>query len=253
LDSIKDLVQEGNFECSRDGISLQAMDPSHVALVSMLLKKDGFEHYRCDRSINLGIKLEYMVKILKCAHNDDTVTLKADDDGDIVTFIFESQKQDKISDFELKLMNIDTEVLGIPDQDYQTTIHMPSSELQRICRDLSVMGDAVVISTNKEGIKFSVIGDAGSIGSANTLLKPTSAADSKPEDSVTLELNEPVTLTFALRFLNSFNKAASLSPSVSIKMSKDIPLVLEYRIDELGYVRYYLAPKIEDDASSTAS
>ena len=30
-------------------------------------------------------------------------------------------------------------------------------------------------------------------------------------------------------------------------MSEDVPLVVEYSIGESGYIRYYLAPKIEDE------
>jgi len=30
-------------------------------------------------------------------------------------------------------------------------------------------------------------------------------------------------------------------------MSGEVPLVVEYQIEELGYIRYYLAPKIEED------
>lgn len=52
--------------------------------------------------------------MLKCCNNDDIVTLKADDNGDTMTFMFENQSQDRISDFELKLMDIDSEHLGIP-------------------------------------------------------------------------------------------------------------------------------------------
>ena len=33
------------------GISLQAMDNSHVALVALLMRQDGFEHYRCGEYI----------------------------------------------------------------------------------------------------------------------------------------------------------------------------------------------------------
>ena len=33
------------------------MDSSHVALISFELSSDGFEPYRCDRNITLGIKL----------------------------------------------------------------------------------------------------------------------------------------------------------------------------------------------------
>ena len=52
-----------------------------------------------------------------------------------------------------------------------------------------------------------------------------------------IDLQESVTLTFALRYLNFFTKATSLSDSVTISMSKDVPLVVEYKIGEVGYLR----------------
>lgn len=55
-----------------------------------------------------------MTKILKCAGNDDQVTIKAHDDADTVIFMFQSKNQEKISDYEMKLMNLDQEHLGIP-------------------------------------------------------------------------------------------------------------------------------------------
>ena len=58
------------------------MDTSHVSLVSLIMRDDGFEHFRCDRSISLGINLSSITKVLKCANNDDSVTLKSEDNGD---------------------------------------------------------------------------------------------------------------------------------------------------------------------------
>jgi len=49
--------------------------------------------------------------------------------------------QDKISDFEMKLMDIDSEHLGIPEAEYHAIVKMPSSEFARICKDLSSIGD----------------------------------------------------------------------------------------------------------------
>lgn len=46
LEAIKDLVNEATWECSDAGVSLQAMDSSHVSLVSLLLRCDAFETYR---------------------------------------------------------------------------------------------------------------------------------------------------------------------------------------------------------------
>jgi len=99
----------------------------------------------------------------------------------------------------------------------------------------------VIIAVSKEGVKFSTSGD---IGSANITCRQNTSAE-KPEDQTVIELTEPVTLTFALRYLNSFCKATPLSPQVTLSLSKDLPVVVEYRIGDTGYVRYYLAPKIE--------
>jgi len=121
---------------------------------------------------------------------------------------------------------------------------MSSSEFQRICRDLTILGDTVTVSATKEGVKFSVNGE---LGNGNITCRPTSGVDSKEDEATTIQLEEPVQLNFALRYLNLFAKATSLSVSVTLSMSQDVPLVVEYRIDDLGYMRFYLAPKIEDE------
>lgn len=81
---------------------------------------------------------------------------------------------DKISDFELKLMDIDAETLGIPDTEYQAIVKMPGSEFQRICTNLTQWGDSVVVAANKEGVKFSV---SGEIGNGNIAIKPNADVD----------------------------------------------------------------------------
>jgi proliferating cell nuclear antigen len=90
LDSAKDLVTEANFDCSDSGIALQSMDSSHVALVALLLRAQGFEHYRCDRNMSIGLSLTSLSKVVKCAGNDDVITLKANDKADVLGLLFES-------------------------------------------------------------------------------------------------------------------------------------------------------------------
>ena len=49
-----------------------------------------------------------------------------------------------------------------------------------------------------------------------------------------IERQEPVTLTFACRYLNMFTKASCLAPEVSLTMSPGVPLMVEYSMDRLG-------------------
>merc|ERR1712080_140076 len=58
-------------------------------------------------------------------------------------------------------MDIDSEHLGIPSQEYDAVIQLPSSEFSRICRDLSQFGDTVTIACTKDGIRFSCEGETG--------------------------------------------------------------------------------------------
>ncbi len=69
--------------------------------------------------------------------------------------------QERISAFNLRLLDIDSEQLGIPDSQFDATVKMPSTEFQRICRDLSAIGDTVTVSVTKDGVKFAASGDIG--------------------------------------------------------------------------------------------
>merc|ERR1711893_29004 len=242
LEAVKDLLTDAKWDCAGNGISLQAMDSSRVSLVSLSMLSEGFDTFRCDRNISLGMNLTSMSKIMKCAGNDDAITMKAGVNANTVIFMFESPNGEKVSDYEMKLMDLDTENLGIPETDYNCVVKMPSAEFARVCRDLSQIGESVLICCTKGGVKFSASGD---LGTGNIKLAQSASVD-KEEEAVIIEMQEAVQLTFALRYLNFFTKATPLSPQVTLSMSADVPLVVEYKIGDMGHVRYYLAPKIEE-------
>jgi len=246
MDSVRELATEANFDCSNSGMSLQAMDQSHVSLVAVMLKSEGFESYTCERNISLGIVIESMCKILKCASNDDKLTIRADEERDKIRFIFENKKQDKVSEFELKLTDIDGEHLVVQDSEYNVECVMPSSEYHRTCRDLAMLGEACTISVlSKESIKFAASGD---IGTGSVVIKKRTST--KEEECVKIDIKEAVSQTYALKYLNLFAKASSLSPTVKLSMATRIPLAVEFSLEDMGHVRFYLAPKIDDETAS---
>merc|ERR1719309_1723195 len=123
----------------------------------------------------------------------DSLKLRWRAEADTVSFQCESGEEDRIADFDLKLMQIESEHMEIPEQHYKVSAKLPSAEFQKICRDLKEFGETMQVKANKEGITFSVQGD---VGAGNVMLKPREAE--KPEDRVILTVHEPVTATFAL-------------------------------------------------------
>ncbi|XP_064873095.1 proliferating cell nuclear antigen-like [Oncorhynchus nerka] len=210
LDALKDLITEACWDVSSSGISLQSMDSSHVSLVHLNLRSDGFDWYRCDRTLAMGVNLTSMSKILRCAGNEDIITLRANDTAETL-LMFETENQEKVSDYETKLMDLDVEQLRIPEQEHNCVVKMQSGEFSRICRDLSQIGDAVMITCAEGGVQFSA---SGELGTGNIKLSQTNIVDNEDE-SVNIEIKEPVRLIFTLNYLNFFSSATPLSPTRS--------------------------------------
>jgi len=243
VDAMKDLCKEVNFDCSEKGLQVQSMDSSHVALVSVFLRESAFADFKCDRPTSLGVNVDSLAKIFKMCGPSDSLKLRWQNNADTLNFQCESGEDDRIADFDLKLMQIESEHMEIPEQHYKVVAKMPSSEFQKICRDLKEFGETMQMSASKEGIKFSVAGD---VGSGSVMLKPRESQ--KSEERVSLTVHEPVTANFALRYLANFSKAAPLCGTVELGLGPDAPLLVKYDLEQAdnGYMQFYLAPKIDE-------
>lgn len=96
----------------------------------------------------------------------------------------------------------------------------------------------------KEAIKFKTKGE---LGSGCIVLKNQPDGDDEDPQAIKILMRKPVSLHLSLKFLSQFTKATSLSPTVTIGMSYGIPMLVEYPLEDCGYLRFYLAPKVGDD------
>lgn len=162
---------------------------------------------------------------------------------------YPTTETDRVAEFDMKLMDIDSEHLGIPDTQYDAVVRMASLEFARITRDLANVGDSVKIEVTKDGVSFASEGD---IGNAKLTLKQGSgsaatADDDDEEDDeprskkrkaaaggsggddtvpVRIQLQQSVTLTFSLKYLSNFAKASPLCREVALHMSNEVPLLV---------------------------
>ncbi|KAL9316791.1 hypothetical protein ACSQ67_017792 [Phaseolus vulgaris] len=157
-----------NLVFSTTGFSLQA---SNVAImVAVVLPSDAFDYYHCDRTISVGIDLDSMFRIFRVSSDDDIVTIKAFDGVDYITFVFESPRQDKVSEFMTKDIHVDQEqLLHISEAEYHAILEtenhavlkMPSVVFARICSELAEVGDSVTIKITEKAANFSTKGELG--------------------------------------------------------------------------------------------
>ena len=243
LESCHDIVDDANIDCNESGLSLQAMDASHVALVYLTLNASGFDKYICTEAKNLGVNLGSILKILKCGDAADKLTLKTNVENSELKFTFENETSGRVFEYSMSLMDIEADRLSIPEQEPDARIILPASEFQRICRDLTQFGDSVKLSVSKSSISFGVTSASG-----NGVIVLSNNSSAEGDSQVSIKCQENIELSFALRFLTSFTKATSLSDNVILELSSERPLVVIYELaDDAGYIKFYLAPKVDED------
>lgn len=243
IDAIKDLINDVNFICTDEGIQMQAMDTSHVALICLTLLADGFSVYECSEHFTLGLNVSILAKILKCAESGDSVILEAEPSGDTLSITLESANGGRQSVFEITRLSIESDGIEIPDVEYSCSVTMPCGVFTRVVRDIATFDETCVVSIKEGVVSFGVKNNMSQI----TIDLKEDKTSKKKEEHLSINVSDAVKQLFAVRYLSQFAKTSGISDQVGIFMSEGTPLYVTYDMGSIGSVGYYLAPKIEDD------
>lgn len=225
LSVVGELVDQGNFMATPEGLSFQSMDSAHVALVSLDVPASCFSEFEAEEPVVFGVVIEHVNKALGCSISGKRMRMTVG--GDALAFDFED------ASFGTKLLDIDSERVDMPMSEPWATLEMPSTAFQRVIKDLAAFGDVVTLHAAGGTVSFRSSGD---VGTASVCLA-SMAEVSAPRD---------FEAQFALRYLSTFAKGASAAPVVRVCASPDMPVEVTYAIGE-GRLSFYLAPKISDD------
>jgi proliferating cell nuclear antigen len=231
VDAVSEIVDTVVMDFGEEGVRMQAMDASHVSLCFLQLDREGFKDYACEAPKNVGVSLSNMSKIFKCTSADDDLEIRVED-GDKMHLHFKGSS--RASDFEMRLMEIDSEFLQIPAVDYECVVTMPSPEFQKMVRDVAVMGETCTIEVSDGDVTLSSDGDIG-------------RATFRPLDGSKISVTGSTRGRYAVKYIQMFTRASPLCKQVVLRMSEGNPVCVEYEIEHVGVLKYYLAPKIEDD------
>jgi len=238
VESLKEVLTDINLYFDQNGLKIMTMDNARVALVYVRLNKDKFEEYHINQNIVCGINMIYLYKLLKTVSNNDVLSIFINNNNTNELGIrIENKEKNTITESYLKMLEISEEQLDIPDIQYDSVISMPSVDLQKYCRDLSIISNNVSITNVNSTFILEARGD---FASQKIIIGETQ------NGLVFSKKNQNVSETFDLKYLNSFTKSTNLCSTVEIFLKTEYPLVIEYNVATLGKLQYCLAPKLKD-------
>jgi proliferating cell nuclear antigen len=242
ITALKDILTDTNIIFTKEGIKIINMDKTHTILVHLLLKSENFEFFECIHDkIIIGVNMLHLFKLISSIDNDDTLTIYIDKedyaDGIVheLGLKFENGdiKQSKIQ--KLRLIEADSEELEIPELAFSSIINLPSSDFQKIIRDLANISDKLEIKSVNDELIFKCTGQY-----ANAEVRRGENQNSmnflQKHDS-----NKIIQGEFSLKNLVYFIKCTNLCSQIEIYLENDRPLIVKYNVASLGELKLCLS------------
>jgi len=241
MTALKDILIETNISFQHDGIRIINMDKSHTVLVHLYLASTNFEFYECKKDkIIVGVNMFHLFKLVNCIDNDDTLTIYIENDDysdGIVSHLalkFENGEIKQCKTQKLRLIEPEEEELNYPEVQFSSVINLPSTDFQKIIRDLSCISDKIEIKSVGNELIFKC---SGQFASAEI---HRAESDGSMEYIMKQDSSKIIQGEFSLKNLGYFIKCTNLCSQIELYLENDLPLVVKYNVASLGEIKLCL-------------
>lgn len=223
---ISELVSEVKLRFEEDGLSIVAVDPANVSLVSFKLPKSAFSEYEAGNEI-LGVSLDNLKAVLRRAKSGSNLVMVSKESV-LDLHIFDRVKRN----FSLALIEIEGEDKKMPSLEFLSQIQIASVDFCDAIEDCLIVADSCIFSSSTDNFVI----EASGLNSARAEFS---------SDEVKI-ISGDSKARYSLDYLQKFMKASKLTDKVIINFSSDHPLKLEFKTDKFD-LNFVLAPRVEND------
>lgn len=224
------LVSEVKFALSKDSLTCRAVDPAHVAMLDIELKKDAFQELKCEQDLELGIDMDKLSGIMKLSASGDAVTIEHDEE--------KNQLVVKIGNLVRRMALIDT--AGMPDPkmpnlDLRGLVTLDKTEITKAVKGAESITDHIRLAVTEDRFELSGKGDTDDI---------TLRLDKDKVEE--LKTTGKVASLFSIDYFSNCIKNAA--ENINLYIGNDQPVKISYDFAEgKGHITYLIAPRIESE------
>lgn len=253
---IKLFTEQINILFEKERMYIQAMDSSRISIFEITLPKEWFDLYEhtSDAPFNIGINSSIMFRVLNARDKSQKINLVFDNIQNEKLEIHFTQiglgnnknnpsgsfgEFDK--HFEISLLNIDADVMIIPEIEYQAEFTIVSSNFANIINQLKMFGSNLDLECSEDKIVLY----------SNSLEQGKMFVEIKIDDltSFVIDEGEIINMSFSLAYLHNICLYNKLSKEVEVKFKSDFPMKMIYNLGGHPDAKmvFYLAPKINEE------
>lgn len=247
-------IKTACFELDEDGIKLSMMDHHETILIQLSLESENFTLYKFKLKEKkfLGINLNHFHRMLKSIKKKDSLQLFIDDEfpNDLGIKVI-PKENNRITTSFIKIQEKQNISIEVP-TGYDKPVIVPSSEYQKMCKDMAHIGNMIRVTSKNFHIKF--ICNAGGVMKRDVEFGEMSDSDDNEDDDDESKVNEYVD-DFDTEQLSRITKMAGLASNMQIYPKRKKPLLFKSSVGSLGKISIYIKSKdqIEKDKHAVES
>lgn len=259
----KNFTESLTLYFSKDKMHIQAMDKAHVCLLDLHIQSTWFDLYEYDEEVEslfVGVNNELLYKIINTKQEQQQIKIEYHDGEDLLNISFtekqeltmvEEEKKGKKKEapskkktsmfdkyFDMKTMDLDEQLLDIPDNEYSVDLILPTKMFVSLSQELSMFDDSVRVVCNQDNVELVAKGHTGT-------MKVNMNIDDVLEYAI--EENISLDMIYSIQYFQMMCQFHKLSDKVALGFSEETPMMMKYELDETSFVRFYLAPKLDDN------
>jgi len=233
-DLLNTVVNEAKFKLDANGLSVKAVDPAHVAMISIDVPREMFLDFQVEGEDEISLDIEKLKSIIRLANSTDSVTM-----------IKEKEKlKFEINNITKSVSLLDNNTVftpRVPQIASESYVVLSKSELERGLKAAEDVSDSIKFLLSPDDFKARSISDSeeSELILTREMLKE-------------IKCGTPVKSSYPLEYLLKLIKSLSSAEDLKLGFKDDYPLTIEFTFgsSKSGEARaisgsFLLAPRME--------
>jgi len=247
-----------NLQFDTKGLYIQGMDTSHVSIYELSIPAIWFDKYTPPPTpVTIGLNSVIFTKILTSREKTQEIKILYDinDSNDKLRIFmgnFTEAQTDTASvtaqssvahpfdrTFEMPLIDIETDLLSIPEIEYEAEITLCSAKMAAVVQQLKMFNETMTIICSEDKILLN--------SSDNSSASMTVEIKIDEVSEYTIDEGKEVKLSYSLNYMSNICKFHKIAREVQICLTGEYPMKMNYDMGDGANMKFYLAPKIGEE------
>ncbi len=245
---VSDLLSEANLYVDEEGIKVQGLDDSRVAMLGLKMPSSAFHSFdfvppEGAELIQIGLNFTDIKKIFAKAKAKDSVKLALVQEErpyfEITFFRGTIDDMIQVRRFKIPVIEVPSETITPRELELDVTVEFATgSWIADLVAGASIVADdlQVIASKDEERLTFLAEGELGKFEYPIEL--------SREETIMRFEILKDARAIYSLDYLKKMDTPAKIADSVIIRFSNNMPMELSYLVGGGFELKYLLAPRV---------